>query len=93
MSKDEKKAAIFFGRKTCPDCVEAIHKIDAARKKNKKRGYKFYYFDTEMKLFKANKRFLERENKIDEIPAILVFNNKKTKILYDMNKIEVDDFF
>ena len=50
-------------------------------------------FDTEMKLFKANKRFLERENKIDEIPAILVFNNKKTKILYDMNKIEVDDFF
>lgn len=46
-----------------------------------------------MKLFKANKRFLERENKIDEIPAILVFNNKKTKILYDMNKIEVDDFF
>ena len=42
MSKDEKKAAIFFGRKTCPDCVEAIHKIDAARKKIKKEASIIY---------------------------------------------------
>ena len=41
MSKDEKKAAIFFGRKTCPDFVEAIHKIDAARKKIKKEATNF----------------------------------------------------
>lgn len=41
LSKDEKKAAIFFGRKTCPDCVEAIHKIDAARKKMKKEATNF----------------------------------------------------
>lgn len=46
-----------------------------------------------MKLSRTNKRFLERRNKIDEIPAILVFKNKKTKILYDMDGIEVDKIF
>ena len=79
LSSEEKKIAIFFGRKTCPDCVEAIFKINDIRKKFEKSGYKFYYFNTEMKLSKINKRFLERGNKIDEIPAILVFKNKKNK--------------
>lgn len=41
MSKDEKRMAIFFGRKTCPDCVEAIHKIYVARKKIKKEATNF----------------------------------------------------
>lgn len=41
LSKDEKKVAIFFGIKTCPDCVEAIHKIYAARKKIKKEATNF----------------------------------------------------
>ena len=58
LSKDEKKIAIFFGRKTCPDCVEAIFKINVARKKFEKNGYKFYYLDKEKRLYKKNKHFL-----------------------------------
>lgn len=63
LSSREKKIAIFFGRKTCPDCVEAIFEIADARKKFEKSGYKFYYFNTEMKLSRTNKRFLERRKK------------------------------
>ena len=89
LSKDEKKIAIFFGRKTCPDCVEAIFKINVALKKFEKNGYKFYYFDTETRLSKKNKQFLEKQNKVNEIPAILVFKGKKSKILYGIDEVKV----
>ena len=88
-SKDE-NYIIYVGRKSCPDCIEIIKKINSLKDLFEEDNYEFYYFDTDK--YKNEVDFQEALDlyDIDFIPTVVISLDFKKYILNHSDLIHIE---
>lgn len=88
-SKDE-NYIIYVGRKSCPDCIETIKKINSLKDLFEEDNYEFYYFDTDKHKNEVDFQEALDLYDIDFIPTVVISLDSKKYILNHSDLIHIE---